>query len=313
MINVSGLNKWYGSEQALHDLSFDISKGEIVGFLGPNGAGKSTTMKILTGYMPPTSGKVTIAGHNVVEDSLAVRKRIGYLPENNPLYFDFRVEEFLRYILEVRQVPKANHAKLLDRAVDITSLEKVFYKGIGALSKGYRQRVGLAAALIHDPDILILDEPTSGLDPLQIKEIRDLIGHIGKSHTVLLSTHIMQEVKAMCDRVMVIHQGRIVASDTVSNLEQAAKGNNVYEVVIHGAKAEVTKALSTLKGVHKVSEETRHDLNRGEHLFQVTTEGNADIRKPLFDLCVEHKWALLENSPSKANLEDVFVQLTQEA
>lgn len=225
-ITVSNLVKIYGTQRAVNDISFDLKKGEVVGFLGPNGAGKSTTMKMITTYLPPTAGSASVCGFDVVKQSMEVRKRIGYLPEANPLYYDMYVREYLEMSAGIHGIKKPKHR--IEEMISMTGLSKEAHKKIGMLSKGYKQRTGLAQAMLHDPEVLILDEPTSGLDPLQIVEIRDLITRIGKEKTVLLSTHIMQEVEAMCSRVIIISSGNIVADDSLDNLR---KGNRSLEDV----------------------------------------------------------------------------------
>lgn len=241
-IQVSGLTKVYGEQKAVNAISFDLKKGEIVGFLGPNGAGKSTTMKMITGYLPPTDGTAKVCGFDVQEQAMDVRRRVGYLPEANPLYYDMYVREYLEFSAGIHRLakPKAR----IEEMIQITGLTKEAHKKIGALSKGYKQRVGLAQAMLHNPEVLILDEPTSGLDPNQIVEIRDLIISIGKEKTVLLSTHIMQEVQAMCSRVIIINNGQIVADDSIEGLRRSVGTDNLEEAfrLLTGNKAAVDAA-----------------------------------------------------------------------
>lgn len=225
-ISVQSLTKIYGSQKAVNDISFELKKGEVVGFLGPNGAGKSTTMKIITGYLPPSNGTAVVCGFDILKEPMEVRKRVGYLPEANPLYYDMYVREYLEFSAGIHKLGKATKSKIEDM-IEMTGLNIEAHKKIGTLSKGYKQRVGLAQAMLHDPEVLILDEPTSGLDPNQLAEIRDLIIRIGKEKTVLLSTHIMQEVEAMCSRAVIINRGNIVADDTISALKQ--KGDSLEE------------------------------------------------------------------------------------
>ncbi|OIQ00449.1 hypothetical protein AUK40_00170 [Candidatus Wirthbacteria bacterium CG2_30_54_11] len=311
MIKVQKLNKFYGSFRALSDVSFEVKTGEIMGFLGPNGAGKTTTMKILAGYMPPSSGTAWINDLNIEEQSLSVRQNVGYLPEANPLYTDFTVEETLRYISEVRQIDKDAVAQAIDKVVRQCGLAGVYYKPIEQLSKGFRQRVGLAQALIHEPSILILDEPTVGLDPKQIIEIRELIKNIGASRTVLLSTHILQEVHAICDKVTIISGGRIVASDTPEGLQQKSEEQVLGSLYVKmaGTIREVESALKTVKGVTSVTKKDQEKKNINGYTVQI--EKGADIRNDIFRLAKEKDLQLFELTPEKASLEDVFLELTK--
>src|SRR6201996_7393905 len=252
MIEVENLSKTYSGFRAVQGINFHVDKGEIVGFLGPNGAGKSTTMKILSGYLPPTDGKIRIAGFDVVTESIEVRKRIGYMPENVPLYTDMRVNEFLRFRAELKKVAGKKIKDRVETVKELCSLKDVENKIIGTLSKGYRQRVGLADAMVHDPDLLILDEPTIGLDPNQIRAVRDLIKDLGKHHTILLSTHILSEVELTCSRVLVINKGKIEASDTPANLTKVVRGGGSVQIEARAAAADITAKLQALPNVDEV-------------------------------------------------------------
>lgn len=299
-VEVKNLTKLYGTQKAVHDISFKVKKGEIVGFLGPNGAGKSTTMKIVSCFIPPTTGTATVCGHDVQSDSIAVRQKIGYLPEHNPLYLDMYVREYLQFAANLYKLgDKAN--KRIDEMVAMTGLEKEKHKKIGQLSKGYRQRIGLAQAILHDPEVLILDEPTSGLDPNQLVEIRNLIKTIGKEKTVILSTHIMQEVQAMCDRVIIINNGQITADDTTDKLTQQSTDTIFITVEFVGT---VTAAqLTTIKGVQKAE-------TQGNNVWLLSTRSDKDIRAAIFNFAVQNKLTLLTLKKETNSLEDVFRQLT---
>ena len=306
MIKVENLTKKYSGFTAIKDLSFEVAKGEIVGFLGPNGAGKTTTMRILTGYMPASSGRATIAGFDVFEQSLEARKRIGYLPENTPLYHDMRVHEYLRYRANLKGVEGRKVNERVGDVVELCSLKEKERAIIGTLSKGQRQRVGLADALVHDPDLLILDEPTIGLDPNQIRQVRELIKNLANKRTVLVSTHILPEVEIMCSRVIVIHQGEIRASDTAENLlkNHRAAGSMRVEAKTDGATAR--DSLLGLPGVKDVSEEKDGDYS----IFNLRLEANADPAEAVMNLAVFRRWNIRELTRRRATLEDVFVELT---
>lgn len=313
MIKVQELTKYYGSFLALNQLSFSISKGEIVGFLGPNGAGKTTTMKILTCYMAASGGTAEIDGMDIRDRDLDIRKRIGYLPENAPLYEDMVVIDFLKYILELRMVPRDRWKALLEEVVGTCGLNKVLGKRIGELSKGFRRRTSLAQALIHKPDLLILDEPTEGLDPNQIVEIRNLIRRIGKEKTILLSSHILSEVEATCSRVLIINQGKIVADGTTEEIQAHAAGQSRIHLLIdlsrNGAAIDdILGRLGKLEGVANV----RSTQGEGKTIagVEVNSKKGADIRGPIFDLAVREKWKLLELKREMMSLEDVFRRLT---
>lgn len=308
MIEVKNLTKRYAGVTAIKDLSFEVGKGEIVGFLGPNGAGKSTTMRILSSFMPASAGTASVAGYDVFKQSLQARRHLGYLPENVPLYTDMRVDEYLHY----RGSLKGIHGrKLRDRIVDVKelcNLTDVERKIIGTLSKGYRQRVGLAEAMIHEPDLLILDEPTIGLDPNQIRQVRDLIKNLGKRHTILLSTHILPEVEMTCTRVLIINKGRIEASDSPANL--LAKLRSASEVTIEAQTGPDNGGdqLSAISGVKEVTiEPGEADWKK----FILRVDASSEIREEVYRMAVNRKWNLRELSRSRATLEDVFVEMTQ--
>jgi ABC-2 type transport system ATP-binding protein len=298
-IEVSHLTKFYGEQAAVNDISFSVGKGEIVGFLGPNGAGKSTTMKIITGFIPSTSGEVKVCGIPVDIDSLETRKKIGYLPENNPLYLDMYVREYLEFVGKIYHVP--NLKKRVDEMIQQVGLEVEQNKKIGMLSKGYRQRVGLAQAIIHDPEVLILDEPTSGLDPNQLVEIRELIRQIGKSKTVMLSTHIMQEVEAICDRVIIIKTGKIVADNTASELQYEED----HQVVFVEFEGNVNKnQILKIKGINKVEKVV-------ENGWLVESNGNLDLRKTIAQFAQQNNVLVLTLRKEERTLEEVFKSLTK--
>src|SRR5271163_2208041 len=280
MIEVENLTKTYSGFRAVQGISFHVKKGEIVGFLGPNGAGKSTTMKVLAGYLPPTDGKIRIAGFDVVNDSIEVRKRIGYMPENVPLYTDMRVNEFLRFRAELKKVAGRKIKERVETVKQLCSLKDVANKVIGTLSKGYRQRVGLADALVHDPDLLILDEPTIGLDPNQIRQVRELIKTLGRHHTILLSTHILPEVEATCSRVIIINRGRIEASDTPDNLRRQLRGAGGIRLEANTGTDDAAIELQKIAGVKDVSLQEEGGWKR----FLVRADANADLREEVFRL-----------------------------
>ena len=297
-ISVNQLTKIYDQQKAVNSISFEVSAGEILGFLGPNGAGKSTTMKILTGYIPQTSGVATVCGFDVKKQSMEVRQNIGYLPEHNPLYHEMYVKEFLSFVADLHKI--SNKQKRIAEMIELTGLSVEQHKKIGQLSKGYKQRTGLAAALIHDPKVLILDEPTTGLDPNQIVEIRNLIKNIGENKTVILSTHIMQEVQAMCNRVVIINKGTIVADDKIERLQQLNNQGKIFVVELDKPidKAE-WKKIDSLKSVNFL----------GENKWELKSEH--DIRNKIFDFAVKNNLSLLSLNEQKQSLEDVFRALTQ--
>jgi ABC-2 type transport system ATP-binding protein len=298
-IEVKNLSKFYGEQAAVNDISFSIKKGEIVGFLGPNGAGKSTTMKILTGFIPSTNGEVRICGLEVDVDSLETRKKIGYLPENNPLYLDMYVREYLEFVGNIYKVPNLKHR--VNEMIHQVGLEVEQNKKIGMLSKGYRQRVGLAQAIIHDPEVLILDEPTTGLDPNQLVEIRELIKRIGKSKTVILSTHIMQEVSAICDRVIIIKQGKIVADDKAEDL-QFEENKQVVYVEFEGDFSK--NQLKKMSGITTVE-------NVGENSWLIESDNSLDLRKFIAQFAQKNNLLVLTLRKEEKTLEEVFKELTK--
>jgi len=301
-IEVRNLLKLYGEQKAVNDISFKIDKGEIVGFLGPNGAGKSTTMKILTGYLQQNSGQAFVSGINVTDQPLEAKKKVGYLPEANALYYDMYVKEYLSFVAEVHKVK--SEMQEVKRVIDMVGLTIESKKKIGQLSKGYKQRVGLAAALIHDPEVLILDEPTSGLDPNQIIEIRDVIKQQGKNKTVLFSSHILQEVEAICDRVIIINRGQLVADDKLSNLQ---KGNKEKHIVIVQFKEAIEKGLlEKLNGVESVEEPLSAN-------YKLQTAAPELVRKQILELALRHNLNIVSLQSESQSLEDVFRTLTRKA
>jgi ABC-2 type transport system ATP-binding protein len=306
MIKVENLTKRYAGHTAIRDLNFEVGKGEIMGFLGPNGAGKSTTMRILSSFMPPTSGRASIAGFDIFEQSLQARAHLGYMPENVPLYNDMRVTEYLNYRAALKGVPSRRVAERVGDVKELCGLKEVEKKIIGTLSKGYRQRVGLADALVHEPDLLILDEPTSGLDPNQIRQVRDLIRNLGKQHTILLSTHILPEVEMTCSRVIIINRGRIEACDTPENLLGRIRtaGGVIVEAKI--GKDDGGQELKKIEGVRDVTVSTDGDWQ----VFALRVEANTDVREEVFRLANARHWTLRELSQRRATLEDVFVEIT---
>jgi len=309
MIVVDNLTKTYGPTQALKGVSFRVAKGDVVGFLGPNGAGKSTTMKILTGYLLPTSGSAAVDGLDVVEHSLEVRRKIGYLPESTPLYSEMLVHDYLRFAAEIRGVPGRRVKAAVERVVDLCGLQRVVGKNIVELSKGFKQRVGLAQAMVHEPDVLVLDEPTSGLDPNQIVEVRKLIQHLAEQHTVVLSTHYLQEVDAVATRVIIVNRGEIVADDTRDHLLATAAAQAI-RARVRGPKTNILAQLGELMPGRRVdvtwSEDDYHDLR-----VHVTTDvRDRTVPEALAELMVKNGWALAELSREQATLEDVFRGLT---
>lgn len=301
MINVTGLTKFYGSNIAIENLTFNAEKGEVLGFLGPNGAGKTTTMRILTGYLPQTYGKVTIGGFDVIENSIEARKLIGYLPETVPLYPDMRVTDYLKYMAQLHHAP--NSDEKVRNVLTRVGMEERANSFIHKLSKGMRQRIGLAQALIHDPDVLILDEPTIGLDPAQIKEVRDLIKEIGQNHTVLLSTHILSEAQHLCDRVLIINRGHIVAEDSPEHLQLRLSGSRKVTITVSG---EAEKALFVIKKIDKIINPVKLDQNT----LQFENSADNDLRSKVVTELVNNSVELTEIFSETINLEDIFLQLT---
>ena len=299
-IEIKEISKFYGEQKALDSISFSVKTGEVIGFLGPNGAGKSTLMKILTCFIPPSSGSAKVCGYDVMDDPMEVRRRVGYLPEHNPLYLDMYVKEFLQFVGGMNRVPNLN--RRVDEMIELVSLGREQHKQLGALSKGYRQRVGLAQAMIHDPEVLILDEPTSGLDPNQLVEIRSLISTIGQSKTVMLSTHIMQEVEAICNRVVIINRGEIVADDSADRISKYTEGSvGVLHVEFDGAVD--VQALLALEGVNKVEP-------AGMHAWRIETSGEGDHRKRLAAWAQANQRLIYTLREEEQKLEDVFKRLT---
>ena len=296
---VEHLTKTFGKQKAVNEISFEVEKGEVLGFLGPNGAGKSTTMKIISCFIPQTSGKVQVCGYDTASHTLEVRQRIGYLPEHNPLYKDMYVKEYLAFVGGLHKV--SGIRKRVQEMIEITGLEREQKKRIGALSKGYRQRVGLAQAMLHDPEVLILDEPTSGLDPNQLVEIRSLIKALGKEKTVIFSSHIMQEVQAICNRVVIIDKGNLVANDRIDRLQDQLKGQVTvrfeFKEFVH------IDQIKGIEGVENISQ-------LGENEWQITAIGKEDIRQAIFKFAVDHDLTLLELYKEKYSVEDVFQKLT---
>lgn len=305
MIEVVNLTKRFNNITAINNISFSVEKGEIVGFLGPNAAGKTTTMRIITGYLSATSGQVSINGLDVFLNSDKTRKLIGYLAEDNPLYPEMKVYEYLFFLASIRQLGNKSKEKIKDVILKC-GLSDVIIRYIGELSKGYRQRVGLAGCLLHNPEILILDEPTTGLDPNQIVEVRNLIKKMGKDKTVILSTHILPEVQATCQRAIIINEGKIIAQGTVNELTQKAKGKNILEVKIKGPKEKIETVISKTNGILKLKSERENGIVK----LEIETESNIDVRELIFKLCVKNNWVLLEQTPKVLSLEEVFQRLT---
>jgi len=307
MIEVRELTKSFGSTLAVDHVSFDVARGEVLGFLGPNGAGKTTTMRILTGFLPADSGGASVAGFEIHDQSLEVRKRIGYLPENSPLYHEMGVVEYLDYVATVRGIEASERPARIQRMIEVCGLGAVLKKDIRELSKGYRQRVGLAATLIHDPGILILDEPTSGLDPNQIIEIRSLIKNIGREKTIILSTHILPEVEATCGRVIIISQGRIVASGTPEELSATARGQASYHVTARGPAEGLVARLGAIDGVSQVRVQSE---TGGLVRLRIEASGDAELGEAIFSAVAAAGWTLGELRHDAATLEQVFTRLT---
>lgn len=298
-ITVNNVTKIYGRQKALNNVSFHVGSNEIVGFLGPNGAGKSTMMKILTCYIPPTEGSAKVCGFDIADKSIEVRKHIGYLPEHNPLYLDMYVKEFLEFTGGIHKI--ANVKERVKEMIELTGLQLEQKKKIGALSKGYRQRVGLAQAMIHDPKVLIMDEPTTGLDPNQLEEIRALIRSLGKQKTVMLSTHIMQEVEAVCDRVIIINHGQIVADDATKKLQQSSTRQVITVEFDSMVSAEKLQGIANIEQVRTISGNT----------WQLISSATEDMRKSIFDFAVANKLSVLTLNKEEQRIEDVFKELTK--
>ncbi len=300
-ISVTSLTKIYGTQKAVDNISFDLKKGEIVGFLGPNGAGKSTTMKMITGYLPPTAGNTSVSGFNVQQQPMEVRKRVGYLAESNPLYYEMYVREYLEFTAGIHKLGSGTK-KRIEEMISLTGLTKEAHKKIGALSKGYKQRVGLAQAMLHDPEVLILDEPTSGLDPNQIVEIRDLIKHLGKEKTVLLSTHIMQEVQAMCSRVIIINNGKIAADDSIERLQRSTITEDALIITLESPIDE--QLLKLLKNAE-------HYEKAGELGWRLHTNKPEELRREVMEWALKNNINISSLQKETQSLEDVFRILTK--
>lgn len=305
MIEVDNLTKSYGANQVLHGVSFKVERGQILGFLGPNGAGKSTTMKIITCFMPQTTGSVKVLGLDVQKDSLKIREKLGYLPENCPLYTDMTVNEYIRFVAEAKKINAREIKTKVSKALDSTGLNNVSNKLIAKLSKGYKQRVGLAQALVNDPEILILDEPTVGLDPKQIIEIRELIKNMAGERTVILSTHILPEVSVTCQRVVIINKGKVVAEDTPDNLTKNLKKSLEVHLKIEGNDSEIKTTLNKINGVLNIKSSGK-DLIK-DYIIEVSKE--KDIRKDLAYTIIQNNWGLYEMHQKEVSLEDIFLQL----
>jgi len=309
VIEVQHLTKRYGRFTAVEDVSFRVERGEILGFLGPNGAGKTTTMRILTGYMPATEGKAAVAGYDVFEQPIEAKRRTGYLPETPPLYPDMTVREYLTFVAKITGVPSSERRSRLQTVMDRTRITDMANRMCGKLSKGYRQRVGLAQALVHNPEVLILDEPTAGLDPKQIIETRKLIKELAGDHTIVLSTHILPEVSQTCQRVVIINKGKVVAVDTPDNLTSRLRGSESMYVQVDAGSATADAALAQVGGVTRVQ---RADQRDGIVGYEVESEHGRDVRRALAQTVVSNGWGLLELRPMRFSLEDVFLSLTTE-
>ena len=310
MIEVNGVTKYFGNFPAITDITFQVEPGEIVGFLGPNGAGKSTTMKIITAFMPPTEGSVSVAGYDVTNESLDARRHIGYLPETVPLYTEMTVREYLDYMGRIRGMDKDRIRVRIDDVVEICHLEDYYSSIIGKLSKGFRQRVGIAQAIIHEPDVLVLDEPTIGIDPIQVVETRQLIKDLGGEHTLIVSTHILPEVSQICERVIVIHEGQIVAIDEPNNLARRLLGRERVDLQVKGPQQDVIAALREVEGVQTVE---RVNIQRGViPQYRVESESGVEIRATLARRVVEEDWELHRLQAVTMSLEEIFLKLTTE-
>jgi ABC-2 type transport system ATP-binding protein len=308
MIDVHKLSKRYGRHSAVNDISFHVGKGKIIGFLGPNGAGKTTTLRMLTGYLPPTSGSAEVAGYDIYRDSVNARRKIGYMPENVPLYDDMRVREYLRYRAKLKGLRGKAARQHIGEAMDLCGLTHVRRKMIKTLSKGYRQRVGLADALVHKPELLILDEPTNGLDPNQIRSIRNLIKRLGETHTIMLSTHILHEVEMTCDHVIIIDEGKIKASGAPAELVSKMRAAGKITVEIQANEDEAARAFDELKHVKKVIREKRSgDWSK----FSILVDHGTDTRERIADIANQHQWPIRTLHRHQSTLEDVFVELTR--
>jgi ABC-2 type transport system ATP-binding protein len=308
VIEVQNLTKRYGRVTAVEDVSFRVERGEILGFLGPNGAGKTTTMRILTGYMPASEGKAIVAGFDVFDQPIEAKRRTGYLPETPPLYPDMSVSEYLAFVAKIKGVPAADQRERVKTVMERTRIADMANRLCSKLSKGYKQRVGLAQALIHNPDVLILDEPTAGLDPKQIIETRELIKELAGDHTIILSTHILPEVSQTCQRVVIINKGHVVAIDTPDNLTDRLRGSATLYVQVDANGADAAATLARVSGVTRVAESDRRDRLVG---YEVVSESGRDVRRELAQAVVSSGWGLLELRPTRVNLEEIFLKLTE--
>lgn len=306
MIKIEHLTKKYGDRYAINDISFSVEKGEIVGFLGPNGAGKTTTMSILTGYLSSTSGTAMVDGMDILEHPMAVKKKIGYLPEMPPLYLDMTVKEYLDFIYDLKKcdLPRRKH---IDEIAGVVKIGDVMNRMIKNLSKGYRQRVGIAGALVGNPEVIIFDEPTNGLDPKQIIDIRNLIKDLGRDHTVILSTHILSEVKSICDRIIIINEGKLVADSKINDIEGALRGNRRIMIRIDGPQSSVENALGRVNGVVSVSRGVEYD--DGSCSYLVESKNDIDVRKPIFNMLAQNSWPILSLEPVGATIENIFLSV----
>jgi ABC-2 type transport system ATP-binding protein len=309
VIEVQHLTKRYGRVTAVDDVTFRVERGEILGFLGPNGAGKTTTMRVLTGYMPPTSGRAIVAGFDVFQQPIEAKRRTGYLPETPPLYPEMTVREYLAFVARIKGVPAGERKSRVDVSMEKARVTDMSARHCGKLSKGYRQRVGLAQALIHNPDVLILDEPTAGLDPKQIIETRELIKQLAGDHTVILSTHILPEVSQTCQRVVIINRGKVVAVDTPGNLQRRLGGAQTMYVQVDAVDEQAGQTLAAVPGITRVAEVDRQEGLVG---FEVESEAGLDLRRDIARTVVTAGWGLLELRPARMSLEDIFLQLTTE-
>ncbi len=310
MIEVNNLVKRYGDHTAVDHLSFKIEKGKIYGFLGPNGAGKSTTMNMITGYIASTEGTVTIDGHDILEEPEQAKKCIGYLPEMPPLYFDMTVLEYMNFVADLKKIPKDKKKSMVEEVMEMVKISDMRNRLIKNLSKGYRQRVGLAQAILGYPEVIILDEPTVGLDPKQIIEIRDLIKSLKKKHTVILSSHILSEVSAVCDYVLIISHGRLVASDTPDNLGKLAQGSNNLSLLVRGDRDKIRILLGEIPGIREIS--ITADKDSDGWAVKLSTEENTDIREDVFFKMAENHYPILEMQSRKVSLEEIFLELTED-
>lgn len=308
MIEISNLIKQYGKDIAVNDISFTVNEGEILGFLGPNGAGKSTTMNIITGYIAPTSGTVRICGYDIIDEPQKAKSKIGYLPEIPPLYVNMTVDEYLDFVCDIKKISKGDKKDVLEKIKDIVKISHVSNKIIKNLSKGYKQRVGIAQALIGNPEILILDEPTVGLDPKEIIEIRDFIKTLGKNHTVILSSHILSEISAVCDRVLILNKGVIVAQDTTENLSENLSKNHKMNISVKGDKENIKTALENEQSIVSVIQQGENE--KDTYQFIVEASENCDIREVIFDNAIKNNYKILGMNPVEMSLEDIFLKVT---